>query len=79
MCTGSVCIAIACAYAFPNAEVDAVAISADALAVTEHNIEEYGLIPHVTPIRSDLFRDLPNVQYDIIVPNPPHVDEDDMS
>ena len=73
LCTGSACIAIACAYAFQDAYVDAVDLSADALAVAEINVDKHLLAEVVTLHQSDLFKTLPAALYDVIVSNPPYV------
>ncbi|OZS44959.1 50S ribosomal protein L3 N(5)-glutamine methyltransferase [Photobacterium sanguinicancri] len=78
LCTGSGCIGIATAHMFPEAEVDIVDISTDALAVAEQNITDHGLEQQVIPLRSDLLRDVPKDLYDLIVTNPPYVDQEDM-
>ncbi len=78
LCTGSGCIGIACAHMFPEAEVDIVDISPDALAVAEQNIADHGLEQQVIPLRSDLLRDVPKDKYDLLVTNPPYVDQEDM-
>ncbi len=79
LCTGSGCLAILAAHAFPYANVDAVDMSPDALAVAERNVADYALLDRVNLIESDLFTKLSNKQYDLIISNPPYVDAESVS
>jgi len=73
LCTGSGCLAILAAHAFPGAKVDAVDLSKPALAVAKKNVGKYRLGTRVRLIRSDLFDSLEKERYDLIVTNPPYV------
>ncbi len=79
MCTGSGCLAIVAADAFPEATVDAVDLSPDALAVARINVDNYDLGERVRLIESDAFTAIPAERYDVIVSNPPYVNAESMA
>jgi ribosomal protein L3 glutamine methyltransferase len=79
ICTGSGCLGILLAHAFPSAAVDVIDISPDAIAVSNINIANYGLEEQVTAIQSDMFNALAGKTYDIVISNPPYVDAPSMA
>ncbi|BBP00185.1 50S ribosomal protein L3 N(5)-glutamine methyltransferase [Sulfuriferula nivalis] len=78
LCTGSGCLAILMAEAFPNADIDAADISTDALEVAKRNVSDYGLEEQIRLVQSDLYSTLEGQQYDVIITNPPYVNAPSM-
>ncbi len=76
LCTGSGCLAILAAGLFPAAQIDAVELSADALAVAERNVSDHGLAGRVRLLQGDLFQPVKGRTYDLIIANPPYVAAD---
>ena len=74
LCTGSACLAIVAALRFPEAEVDAVELSPDALAVARMNVDDYALAGRLSLFEGDLYQPLGDRTYDLILTNPPYVD-----
>lgn len=79
ICTGSGCLAIIAAGMFPNAEIDAVDLSKDALEVAKINVADHNLEGRVNLRHGDLFAPLGNKRYDLIITNPPYVDHEEMA
>lgn len=79
LCTGSGCLAILAALAFPNARIDAADLSHDALDVAARNVADYGLDKRIALIESDLFAALAGRTYDLIVSNPPYVNAESVA
>ncbi|MGL4527157.1 MAG: 50S ribosomal protein L3 N(5)-glutamine methyltransferase [Aestuariivirga sp.] len=75
LCTGSGCLAILAADAFPNADIDAVELSADALEVARINVDDHNLVNRINLLRGDLFDPVEGQTYDVIISNPPYVAE----
>ena len=79
LCTGSGCLAILLADHYPNADVDAVDLSAEALEVAQRNVNDYGFEEEIRLVKSDLFSALKGCRYDLIVSNPPYVNGESMA
>jgi ribosomal protein L3 glutamine methyltransferase len=79
LCTGSGCLAILAALRFPKAKVDAVELSKDAIEVARKNVADHRLKKRVRLLRGDLFAPLKGARYDLIISNPPYVDDKGMA